>query len=215
MKPKMKQLAIKVRNHHYAVACACLLLVGGTSAQEDASFNKKFPDGSEVYLHRESFVEQRSRPQDSGAGKPGEASTAKEFNVDRYSLFLRTPKSASDILIWSKELVHLKQNPELSAHKGRFRVADVLLERDRAYVLTHIGDFYIVSNVRRDLDGVWFEASKTNLARDLEFQPIVKAEFQPGSKPRINVDYKASGGKYDGLIRRWSWALSNDCWYRK
>lgn len=169
---------IQVRKHLIAFACAWLLLAGGASAQDDASFSKKFPSGGEVYLQRESFTEIRSRPQRSEAASPSDASATRELDVDHYSLFLKKPGVAKDVLIWNKELIHLKNEPWLSAHHGSFRVADVWLGEARAFVLIHVGDFYSVANVRRDVDGVWFETTDTNLAQDLEFQPIVKAEFQ-------------------------------------
>lgn len=190
-----------------ALALVLLLAASRAQAQDSTTFSKSFPDGSRVYLRESSWTERRVRT--SGGGPEGVAASEKELRVDAYSLWLKRPGQSEDVAIWKTEVI------SDATDQARFLVSDVILKGDRAYVINQVRGVYGVDNVKRDTDGVWFRSSTTNLARHLEFQPIFKAEFVPKSKPQIFIEFKASGGKYDGQIRRWFWSLNGECWNRK
>ena len=190
------------------VALALLLLAPARAqAQGTTTFSKSFPDGSRVYLRESSWTERRLRT--SGGSPESVAASEKELRVDAYSLWLKRPGQSDDVEIWKTEVM------SDFTDRARFLVSDVMLKDDRAYVISQVRGVYGVDNVKRDTDGAWFKSSTTNLARHLEFQPIFKAEFLPKSKPQIVIEYKASGGKNDGQIRRWFWSLNGECWNRK
>lgn len=198
------------RKQRVFAALAVMLLLGvpAGQAQDTRTFNKTSPDGSRVYLRESSWIERRVRT--SGEGPQGGAASEKELRVEAYTLWLTRPGMTEDVMIWKNEVVS-----DITEGSPRFLVSDVLLKGDRAYVLSQVRGVYAVDNVKRDIDGVWFKSSTTNLARHMEFQPIFKAQFLPKSKPQIVIEYKASGGKDDGQIRKWLWSLNGECWNRK
>jgi len=186
------------------------------NAQKRAPYNKTLADGSRIFHSTTTLTELRSRPRSANPDAPAEEIyTDKEWKIVIDTLRLQPAGATNSAVIWSEKWEYPSDLiASLPDTRGQLYVADVLLRKDRAFVLFYDGFYtYKVANIVRDGDR-WDKISETPLAKKSETRPVVDLKFSENDKGEIIVVY-LDGEKGNWKRRSLIFTLQGDKWRQR